>query len=486
MKAIHQTLKLRMTALASGALAVAIAAASQNVFAQSAQQPGQDPSKQQSSQAQKDPAKEQSKQSQAGQSQSQQASSTTQQGQYQAVRTEDLLGKNVTNAQGQNLGKLEDLVVNANTGDVRYAILSFNPDILSQETLFAVPLRELKMNQGRDALVYQNMNKEKLAVAAIQRSEWAKQETNQGQETWGRIDRAYGIQQPTGAPSAVRVSQLQDKNIVAATGSEDLGDVESVVINMANQKVHYVVANLSRGWFTSERQVALPMTAFNVQGQKDDLQLRLNRQQATGLQPLDRNWQANMNDRTFVTDVDRYLVTVVTTSGGQAAQGPGQGQAAGQSASGSGGSQGSTDAMGASGSKGSSGASGSSTGASGSDQSSSSGASGGSGSSQGNSGAMGASGGSSKGASGASGGSGSSTGASGSNQSSSGASGSSSGAMGASGSSQGSSGGSGAQSGTGGTATMDLGSGSGSGSGSSSQGGGASTSGQGSSSGQRQ
>ena len=40
-------------------------------------------------------------------------------------RTKDILGTRVENPQGENLGNLEDLVIDANTGDVAYAVLSF-------------------------------------------------------------------------------------------------------------------------------------------------------------------------------------------------------------------------------------------------------------------------------------------------------------------------------------------------------------------------
>ena len=43
---------------------------------------------------------------------------------YRGFRASELIGKEVKNPQGEQLGEIEDLVVHMTTGDVRYAILS--------------------------------------------------------------------------------------------------------------------------------------------------------------------------------------------------------------------------------------------------------------------------------------------------------------------------------------------------------------------------
>lgn len=58
----------------------------------------------------------------------------------------------VQNPQGQDLGKISDMVVNMNTGDVRYAVLEFDPGIFKGEKLFAVPTKQLRMAPDRDTI----------------------------------------------------------------------------------------------------------------------------------------------------------------------------------------------------------------------------------------------------------------------------------------------------------------------------------------------
>ena len=40
-------------------------------------------------------------------------------------KASDLLGKNVTNSEGENLGEIKDIVFDANSGRILYGVLSF-------------------------------------------------------------------------------------------------------------------------------------------------------------------------------------------------------------------------------------------------------------------------------------------------------------------------------------------------------------------------
>tara|TARA_B100001105_G_scaffold167684_1_gene134979 strand:- start:162 stop:431 length:270 start_codon:yes stop_codon:yes gene_type:complete len=55
------------------------------------------------------------------------------------LRASQLIGMKVRNRDGQFIGKIDDLVVNMGNGDVRYAVLSFDAGVLSNERLFALP-----------------------------------------------------------------------------------------------------------------------------------------------------------------------------------------------------------------------------------------------------------------------------------------------------------------------------------------------------------
>ena len=69
---------------------------------------------------------------------------------YYAFRASELIGKDVVNVEGKDVGDLKDFVINMNTQKVHYAVLEFDPGIFKSEKLFAVPLRAFmfKRDQG--------------------------------------------------------------------------------------------------------------------------------------------------------------------------------------------------------------------------------------------------------------------------------------------------------------------------------------------------
>lgn len=55
-------------------------------------------------------------------------------------------GTSIENQQGENLGKVEDLVVDTLTGKVDYAVVSFGGFLGVGDKLFAVPLQAFRVN----------------------------------------------------------------------------------------------------------------------------------------------------------------------------------------------------------------------------------------------------------------------------------------------------------------------------------------------------
>jgi len=81
-------------------------------------------------------------------------------------RSSHLTGMTVRNAQGEALGKVDDLVINVETGKIDYAALSHGGVLGIGDKLFAVPWNELQMAFGQDENYFVlNMSKEKLEAA---------------------------------------------------------------------------------------------------------------------------------------------------------------------------------------------------------------------------------------------------------------------------------------------------------------------------------
>jgi len=89
-------------------------------------------------------------------------------------RASKLTGMNVRNMQGEELGTINDFVIDVQTGKVQYAAMSVGGLLGVGSKLFAVPFDQLKFDHGQDEMFFVlNMSKEKLAAApGFNQSDW--------------------------------------------------------------------------------------------------------------------------------------------------------------------------------------------------------------------------------------------------------------------------------------------------------------------------
>jgi len=80
------------------------------------------------------------------------------------LSTAVVIGDSVVNRTGENLGKIEELMLDLETGRVAYAVLSFGGFLGMGEKLFAVPFEALKLDASREHFTL-DVNKDKLKNA---------------------------------------------------------------------------------------------------------------------------------------------------------------------------------------------------------------------------------------------------------------------------------------------------------------------------------
>src|SRR5262249_5010940 len=109
-------------------------------------------------------------------------------------RASKLIGADVENPQGKNLGDIKDVVLD-NQGQIRYAVLSFGGFMGMGEKYFAVPWPALRAVEGqqpaeRDRFVL-NVDQEKLKKApGFDKNNWP----NMADRSWGeQVYAYYGI-----------------------------------------------------------------------------------------------------------------------------------------------------------------------------------------------------------------------------------------------------------------------------------------------------
>ena len=75
-------------------------------------------------------------------------------------------GTNVNNLAGESVGEIKDLMIDWQSGDVAYAVLSFGGFLGLGEKLFAFPIEAFQFEtEGIDAKIVLDVNKEKLENA---------------------------------------------------------------------------------------------------------------------------------------------------------------------------------------------------------------------------------------------------------------------------------------------------------------------------------
>ena len=115
--------------------------------------------------------------------------------------TTTLLNQRVRNNAGENLGKVEDLVIDPDTGTIRYGVLSFGGVLGMGDKLFAIPWSALTMSPSHDYLLL-NVDRRRLETApGFDRSHWP----DMADPSWQRHIHNYYIDTAPVAVPAVAV-----------------------------------------------------------------------------------------------------------------------------------------------------------------------------------------------------------------------------------------------------------------------------------------
>jgi sporulation protein YlmC with PRC-barrel domain len=71
----------------------------------------------------------------------------------QTHRAKNVIGMDVRNSQGEHLGKIHDLVLNFDDGDIAYVVISSGGLLGMGDTLHAVPWKALSLNSQADGFI---------------------------------------------------------------------------------------------------------------------------------------------------------------------------------------------------------------------------------------------------------------------------------------------------------------------------------------------
>jgi sporulation protein YlmC with PRC-barrel domain len=85
---------------------------------------------------------------------------------YNLLSTSSLSGTDVTNRKGENLGDLKDIMLDLESGEVAYAVISFGGFLGIGDKLFAVPWEALTFDKSNEQIIM-DVSKEKLEMLQV-------------------------------------------------------------------------------------------------------------------------------------------------------------------------------------------------------------------------------------------------------------------------------------------------------------------------------
>jgi sporulation protein YlmC with PRC-barrel domain len=235
-------------------------------------------------------------------------------------KASDLIGKPVRNVENEDLGKLEDIAIDPQSGRAIYGVLSFGGFLGMGDKLFAIPWSSLSLPSDAQRLVL-NVSKDSLKTAeGFDKSNWP----NMADTRWAADTHRYYSATPywqsgdadvatPDSPSRAdersrwyaqsrswqKCSDLIGKHVRSRT-SEDVGEMRNVVIDPDSGRAVYGVIE-----YRSKR-FAIPWAAFSLSADAKYFQLNVDTTKLLDSVAFnDSNWP-DMTDRRWATEIHRY------------------------------------------------------------------------------------------------------------------------------------------------------------------------------------
>jgi hypothetical protein len=105
------------------------------------------------------------------------------------VKASSIIGTDVVNPKGENLGDIKEVVIDPSSGKVAYAVVAFGGFLGMGEKLFAIPFSSFKYDASRNDYIL-DMDKARLEAApGFDADHWP----SMSDEKWNRdVDKDYG------------------------------------------------------------------------------------------------------------------------------------------------------------------------------------------------------------------------------------------------------------------------------------------------------
>jgi len=224
-------------------------------------------------------------------------------GQVEPARS--LIGREIHGSQNDKLGKLDDLVVDLESGHVLYAVatvdgkhIALPPEIFSQS--------------GENKPLIVQVDKQKLAGAPqitpdIQNNPASLEFANQVYQYFSQTPWWGGAGQPTGQTfgNVHRATELTGM-MVKTSANENLGKLDNVIIDLAGGRIPFVILSTGGSFGANQFLYPVPPNAFTAGTDQKTLTTGLDREKLQGAPRIQNNNLRQLSDPAFAASVYQY------------------------------------------------------------------------------------------------------------------------------------------------------------------------------------
>jgi sporulation protein YlmC with PRC-barrel domain len=224
-------------------------------------------------------------------------------------RADKIIGREVRNNSNQKIGKVDDFVVDLESGRVIYAVVSVGGFLGVGDRNVAVPASAFT-EQGKQLRL--DVDKQKLMDAP----QYSKDDTNQLTPNFAsQVNKFFGQgnawwENSSGQSGAQfgNVHQASDLSgmDVENVSNQKIGDVENVAIDLKAGRVAFVVISPDSSLNLKDNLYALPPNALTPSSDGKTLTTGVDQQKLASAPHLSKNDWSKLSDRSFASQVYQY------------------------------------------------------------------------------------------------------------------------------------------------------------------------------------
>jgi sporulation protein YlmC with PRC-barrel domain len=194
------------------------------------------------------------------------------------LRGNDFIGKSIDTPRGENLGKIEELVLHPK-GDLAFVVIAPNGTLKAGQKLIPIPWSAIETNE--DGLATFDIKPDTFAGApGFDKDNWRDLTEV---EWWMDVDKRYGRQKTTStaveagaslAPTKqlLRASELKSRPIESPEG-EKIASMHEIVIDPRADRIAFAVLSVGGMLGSGEKMIAVPWEGMKLMPSKENAKM---------------------------------------------------------------------------------------------------------------------------------------------------------------------------------------------------------------------